>query len=65
MFVSPLIPLVSPTFFATPPKSLEPLLNSGIVLAAVAAILLNVYFNGAKTAGVPIDLRREGIRIEV
>jgi xanthine permease len=50
-----MIPLVAPTFFATLPKSLEPLLNSGIVLAAAAAILLNVYFNGAKTAGVPIS----------
>ena len=29
------------------PKELEPLLNSGIVLAAVAAVLLNAYFNGA------------------
>jgi uric acid transporter len=45
-----MIPLVAPTFFATLPKSFEPLLNSGIVLAAVAAILLNVYFNGAKNA---------------
>jgi uric acid transporter len=46
-----MIPLVAPTFFATSPKSLEPLLNSGIVLAAVAAVLLNVYFNGAKIVG--------------
>jgi NCS2 family nucleobase:cation symporter-2 len=46
-----MIPLVAPTFFATLPKSLEPLLNSGIVLAAVASVLLNVYFNGAKSAG--------------
>ncbi|MGB8560534.1 MAG: purine permease, partial [Pseudolabrys sp.] len=35
------------TFFAKFPKELEPLLNSGIVLAAVAAVLLNAYFNGA------------------
>jgi uric acid transporter len=48
-----MIPLVAPTFFATLPKSLEPLLNSGIVLAAVAAVLLNAYFNGAKSAGAP------------
>jgi uric acid transporter len=48
-----MIPLVAPTFFATLPKSIEPLLTSGIVLAAVAAILLNVFFNGAKTAGAP------------
>ena len=46
-----MIPLVAPTFFARLPKSFEPLLSSGIVLAAVVAILLNIYFNGAKTAG--------------
>jgi uric acid transporter len=46
-----MIPLVAPTFFARLPKSFEPLLNSGIVLAAVVAILLNIYFNGAKNAG--------------
>jgi NCS2 family nucleobase:cation symporter-2 len=48
-----MIPLVAPTFFAKFPKELEPLLNSGIVLAAIAAVLLNAYFNGAgaKTAG--------------
>ncbi|MBV8510546.1 MAG: purine permease [Xanthobacteraceae bacterium] len=41
-----MIPLVAPTFFANLPKPLEPLLNSGIVLAAIAAVLLNAYFNG-------------------
>jgi uric acid transporter len=46
-----MIPLLAPTFFATLPKSLEPLLNSGIVLAAVAAVLLNAYFNGAQSRG--------------
>jgi xanthine permease len=46
------IPLVAPTFFATLPKALAPLLNSGIVLAAVAAVLLNVYFNGTKSADI-------------
>jgi NCS2 family nucleobase:cation symporter-2 len=44
-----MIPLVAPTFFATLPKALEPLLNSGIVLAAIAAVLLNVYFNGTSS----------------
>ena len=49
-----MVPLVAPTFFATLPKGLEPLLNSGIVLAAIAAVLLNVYFNGASnSAGSP------------
>jgi len=47
-----MIPLVAPSFFATLPKPLEPLLNSWIILAAIAAVLLNVYFNGrtAKTS---------------
>ena len=44
-----MIPLVAPTFFSKLPKELEPLLNSGIVLAAIAAVLLNAYFNGAGT----------------
>jgi uric acid transporter len=47
-----MIPLVAPSFFVTLPKALEPLVNSGIVLAGVAAILLNVYFNGTKSRGV-------------
>lgn len=41
-----MIPLVAPTFFAKFPKELGPLLNSGIVLAAISAVLLNAYFNG-------------------
>jgi uric acid transporter len=53
-----MIPLVGPTFFAALPKSLAPLLSSGIVLAAVAAVLLNVYFNGAKSAG-PLAKQQE------
>jgi uric acid transporter len=44
--------LVAPTFFAKFPKELEPLLNSGIVLAAVAAVLLNAYYNGAGSKGL-------------
>jgi NCS2 family nucleobase:cation symporter-2 len=46
-----MIPLVAPTFFAKFPKELEPLLNSGIVLAAVAAVLLNAYFNRGGSTG--------------
>jgi NCS2 family nucleobase:cation symporter-2 len=44
-----MIPLAAPTFFATLPKAVQPLLNSGIVLAAIAAVLLNVYFNGTNS----------------
>jgi NCS2 family nucleobase:cation symporter-2 len=42
-----LIPLVAPAFFSKLPKDLEPILNSGIVLASVAAVILNAWFNGA------------------
>jgi len=42
-----MIPLVAPTFFGQFPKALEPILGSGIVLASIAAVLLNAYFNGA------------------
>ena len=46
-----MIPLVAPTFFGQFPKNLEPLLNSGIVLASVAAVLLDAYFNGGAVSG--------------
>jgi uric acid transporter len=41
-----MIPLVAPTFFRQLPQVLRPLLDSGIVLAAFVAVLLNVFFNG-------------------
>jgi uric acid transporter len=41
-----MIPLVAPTFFRQLPHVLQPLLDSGIVLAAAVAVLLNVFFNG-------------------
>jgi xanthine permease len=41
-----MIPLVAPTFFAQVPKWLAPLVNSGITLAAISAVLLNALFNG-------------------
>jgi NCS2 family nucleobase:cation symporter-2 len=41
-----MIPLVAPTFFAKMPKDLGPILNSGILLTAISAVLLNLYFNG-------------------
>lgn len=41
-----MIPLVAPTFFAKLPPQLGPILNSGILLTAISAVLLNLYFNG-------------------
>ncbi|CEJ11595.1 Uric acid transporter UacT [bacterium YEK0313] len=45
-----MIPLVAPNFFRNMPHSLHPLLESGILLAAIAAVVLNMYFNGFKSA---------------
>lgn len=41
-----MIPLVAPTFFAKLPSQLGPILNSGILLTAISAVALNLYFNG-------------------
>ena len=43
-----MIPLVAPDFFKNMPKDLAPLLHSGILLSAIVAVLLNLYFNGAR-----------------
>ena len=43
-----MIPLVAPEFFQHFPKALSPLLHSGILLAAIASVVLNVYFNGIR-----------------
>ena len=45
-----LIPLVAPNFFQHLPKALSPLLHSGILLAGIVAVLLNLYFNGYQSA---------------
>ncbi len=41
-----LIPTVAPDFFSQLPSAFEPILHSGILLASVSAVILNVYFNG-------------------
>ncbi len=41
-----MIPLVAPKFFEHMPKAMAPLLESGILLASIAAVALNVWFNG-------------------
>ena len=41
-----LIPLAAPGFFHNLPKDLQPLLESGILLCAVVAVILNAFFNG-------------------
>jgi len=45
-----MIPLVAPNFFRYTPDVLHPLLESGILLAAIVSVALNLLFNGvAKT----------------
>jgi uric acid transporter len=41
-----MIPLIAPDFLLWMPHAIHPLVDSGILLAAVAAVVLNVVFNG-------------------
>jgi uric acid transporter len=43
-----LVPLVAPRWMQQMAHSLHPLLESSILLTALAAVLLNLYFNGAR-----------------
>jgi NCS2 family nucleobase:cation symporter-2 len=45
-----MIPLVAPNFKQWMPHAIHPLIDSGILLASIAAVLLNVFFNGASKA---------------
>ncbi|WP_371424706.1 nucleobase:cation symporter-2 family protein [Tardiphaga sp.] len=45
-----LIPLVAPNFFKALPHDLHPLLESGILLCALVAVILNAFFNGVSSA---------------
>ena len=45
-----MIPVVAPDFFKNMPKELGPILHSGILLAAIVAVALNVFFNGVRDA---------------
>lgn len=42
-----MIPLIAPNFKMWMPHEIHPLIESGILLASVAAVLLNAFFNGA------------------
>jgi NCS2 family nucleobase:cation symporter-2 len=42
-----MIPLVAPNFKQWMPHEIHPLIESGILLASVTAVLLNAFFNGA------------------
>jgi len=43
-----MIPLVAPKFFEQMPKAMAPLLESGILLASIIAVVLNAFFNGVR-----------------
>ncbi len=43
-----LIPLIAPRWWQFMPTNIQPMLDSGILLAAVVAVGLNLFFNGAK-----------------
>ena len=45
-----MIPLVAPNFKQWMPHELHPLIESGILLASVTAVILNAFFNGAADA---------------
>ncbi|HVE07069.1 MAG TPA: nucleobase:cation symporter-2 family protein [Paraburkholderia sp.] len=54
-----LVPVVAPQFFAKLPPALSPLLHSGILLAAVSAVLLNLLFNGLRGENAALgDIKR-------
>jgi uric acid transporter len=56
-----LVPVVSPHFFSKLPSGLSPLLHSGILLASVSAVVLNLVFNGVKgERGARRDIHRAG-----
>jgi xanthine/uracil permease len=44
-----MIPLVAPNFFKNLPHDLHPLLESGILLCALVAVILNAFFNGVSS----------------
>ncbi|MGB4060752.1 MAG: nucleobase:cation symporter-2 family protein [Burkholderiaceae bacterium] len=44
-----MVPLIAPNFKQWMPHSIHPLIESGILLASIAAVALNLFFNGAST----------------
>ena len=43
-----MIPLVAPKYLQWMPHGIHPLIESGILLASISAVLLNMFFNGGK-----------------
>ena len=55
-----MIPLVAPDFKMWLPHAIHPLIDSGIILAALGSVLLNLFFNGAQAVSDE-DLREAAI----
>ncbi|MGQ3279551.1 MAG: purine permease, partial [Shinella sp.] len=45
-----LVPLLAPNYLMWMPHAIHPIIESGIVLASIAAVLLNAFFNGTNFA---------------
>ena len=58
-----LIPLAAPGFFHNLPKDLQPLLESGILLCTLVAVLLNAFFNGLGSSKAAGSTREVGLPI--
>ncbi len=53
-----MIPLIAPNFKQWLPHGIHPLIDSGILLASIAAVALNAFFNGATGANVGNELKQ-------
>lgn len=60
-----LIPVVSEKFFAKLPSAVAPMLSSSILLTAISAVLLNLFFNGASSEREATRAALETARAEV
>jgi xanthine permease len=58
-----MIPLVAPNFFKRLPHELHPLLESGILLAAIVAVILNAFYNGLGTATLAREQATAGAHV--
>jgi uric acid transporter len=57
-----LIPLVAPTFFKNFYAQLKPIVESGIILTTIVAVILNAYYNGLGSQAAVEDQLAEAAR---
>jgi len=53
-----MIPIMTPALFKSFPELMKPILDSGILLATIAAVVLNAYFNSAMSQDAALDAAR-------